>query len=271
MRQLAEEVPGSMVDVKACTGTALFGCAYDFMYRNDSHAAGSVDRVLLDEMVFLCSATESYLYGEFTSLDLHYPAGSRPVLEGWVRKAVAGCHTAEERIKAIVAFTAGLGDRATDDLNAMLLGGTEEEIVHRGSDWCTDLARVGCALFQVAGLPARLVILADTEQAYSGHVITEVYRDGLWGAVDSTAGVVYAGTNGEPLSAAAISRMGELGQFRSVAIANYYVWEASKYDYTVSGINGYYRSILEMSQRGWPGGLRWLFGEDSGTEGGCRE
>ena len=35
------------------------------------------------------------------------------------------------------------------------------------------------------------------------------------------------------------------------------------YDYAVSPINDYYRSILEMSGRGWPGGLRWLHGEDA--------
>jgi len=32
----------------------------------------------------------------------------------------------------------------------------------------------------------------------------------------------------------------------------------------VSGINAHYRAILEMSRKGWPGGLRWLFGEERG-------
>ena len=51
-------------------------------------------------------------------------------------------------------------------------------------------------------------------------------------------------------------------QFRGAAIVNYFVWEADQYDFTVSALNAYTRSILEQSVRGWPGGLRWLHGED---------
>ncbi|MDF2627607.1 MAG: hypothetical protein K0R39_1438 [Symbiobacteriaceae bacterium] len=243
--------------------TAQFDPAYSYMYQNDSHAPGSVDRVLLDEMVLLCADTEAYLYGTFTPLEILYRRGSREALEAYVRQAVAGCKSAEEQVAAIATFTAGLSERAEDDLDAMLLGGTEEEIIRRGSDWCTDLARVGCALSQVAGFPARIAVLADTEAAYSGHVITEVYQNGLWGAVDHTNGIVYADANGHPLSAAAVRKTGN-PQFRTVALANYAVWHADKYSYEVTGINRYYRSILEMSQQGWPGGLRWLHGEDTG-------
>ena len=50
-----------------------------------------------------------------------------------------------------------------------------------------------------------------------------------------------------------------------MAIVNYFVWEADRYDFTVSGLNPYTRSILEQSMRGWPGGLRWLHGEDEST------
>jgi hypothetical protein len=53
-----------------------------------------------------------------------------------------------------------------------------------------------------------------------------------------------------------------LGQFRGAAISNYFVWCWREYDYTVSKINNYYRSILEISNQGWPGGLRWIHGED---------
>lgn len=151
------------------------------MYANDSHAPGSVDRVLLEEMVFLCPETEAYLYTQFTPLDLRYRPGSRPVLEACLKQAVAGCGSPEEQVRAIVAHTSGLGASVTDDLDALQLGGTEEEILQRSTDWCTDLARVGCLLFQLAGLPARILVLADTEQAYSGHVITEVYRSGVGG------------------------------------------------------------------------------------------
>jgi hypothetical protein len=52
-------------------------------------------------------------------------------------------------------------------------------------------------------------------------------------------------------------------QFRAAAIANYSVADRDGYDYTVSGVNDTYRSILTESARGWPGGLRWLHGEDA--------
>jgi len=52
------------------------------------------------------------------------------------------------------------------------------------------------------------------------------------------------------------------GQFTGVAIVNYCVWQSNNFDYTLSGITDYCHSILEMSNRGWPGGFRWLHGEN---------
>ena len=53
-----------------------------------------------------------------------------------------------------------------------------------------------------------------------------------------------------------------VGQFTGVAIVNYFVWQSNNFDYISSGINDYCHSILEMSNRGWRGGFRWLHGED---------
>ena len=54
----------------------------------------------------------------------------------------------------------------------------------------------------------------------------------------------------------------KIGEFKGVAISNYFVSDREDYDYAVSSLNGYCRSILELSSKGWPGGLRWLHGED---------
>ena len=51
-------------------------------------------------------------------------------------------------------------------------------------------------------------------------------------------------------------------QFAAAGIANYHLRDSDRYDYTVAGLNDYYRAILSMAGRGWPGGLRWLHGED---------
>jgi len=162
----------------------------------------------------------------------------------------------------------------------MRVGGTEEQIIQRASDWCTDVARVGCVLCQVAGMPARLVYLADIGKAYSGHAIIEAFYSGRWGAVDSSTGVIYSHRDGRPAGTwelmrdpallAAHARPGatytNAGQFSAAAIVNYSVADRDAYDYSVSGLNDYYRSILAQSARGWPAGLRWLHDEDKAAE-----
>jgi hypothetical protein len=258
-------------------GIGQFGPAYEFMLRNDCHAPGSVDRVLMDRMVRLCGETADYVYAEHTPTEARYDSGSRPELEAQAREATRGCASVERRIEAIARFCSRLGERAPQGLDSITVGGTEEEIISRGCDWCTEVARAACALYQVAGFPCRLAFLADTDKAYSGHAIVEVYRRGVWGAVDSTTNVVYRHRSGGPATTWDLMNDQQLveahgpapytnpGQFRCAAIANYFVWESSSYDYTAGGLNSYYRSILEMSLQRWPGGLRWLHGEDGMT------
>jgi hypothetical protein len=151
----------------------------------------------------------------------------------------------------------------------MRFGGTEEAIIARGTDWCTDVARVGCALYQVAGFPSRIVSLFNLHAAYSGHVIVEVHRRGAWGAVDTNSGVVYRKDDGRPATMWDLMNDAEVvkrhdaqpSQFTGAGIANYRVRDSDFHDYTVSGLNDYYRTILSMAEQGWPGGLRWLHGE----------
>ena len=261
------------LDVAKYTGIGQFGPAYRVMLENDSHARGSVDRALTERMIRLAPETAAYLYKEYTPTKVLYEKGSRPELERCLEEPV----TVEGGIQRIARFCADLGKNVSDDLDAMRIGGTEEEIIRRGSDWCTDVARVACILSQAGGVPARMVYLADTSQAYSGHAIIEAHRRGRWGAVDATTDVVYLHPNGEPASVWELMSQPSLveahrrksgtiyttpGQFRAAAVSNYFVWEREKHDYAVSGVNEYCRSILEMSLRGWPGGLRWLHGED---------
>jgi hypothetical protein len=258
-------------------GSAQFGAAYRVLFENDTHAPGSIDRILMDNMVRLCSETADYLYGEYTPTRSLYQKGLRPELEQYVEAVVLGCHSEEERIESIARFTQSLQEKASTDLDSMQVGGTEEEIISRCSDWCADVGRVGCAFCQVVGLPARMVYLVNTGKAYSGHAIIEVYRAGVWGAVDPLTNVIYRQPRGRPASTWDLMvnpyliehhwRSEEtlyttVDQFRGAAISNYFVWYWKEYEYTVSGVNDYYRSILEMADQGWPGGLRWLHGED---------
>ena len=266
-----------MIDFSFYQGIGQFDRAYQIMLENDTHAPGSVDRALAALMIRLCPQTAAYLYGEYTSTQVRYQRGSRPELECYVEEAMAECGSDEERVEKIARFCSDLGKSVSDELDEMRFGGTEEEIIHRGSDWCTDLARVGCALCQVAGFPARLIMIYDTDMAYSGHQIIEVNRSGIWGAVDPTHGLIYRDSEGKPVSTWELRNQpnlieaewrshqdlgSRLSQFRNTAIANYSVWDREDCDYTISPVNGYYWSLLQMSIRGWPGGVRWLHDED---------
>jgi len=267
-----------MIDLSGYKGLSQFGPAYEVMLSNDPHAPGSVDRVLMENMVRLCVETVEHLYGDYTPAKSCYDWGMRPDLERYVQEAVSGAEGVVQRIDAIARFTSGLRRRAVEDIESMLVGGTEEEIIVRGSDWCPDVARVACALYQVAGFAARIVYLAELEKAYSAHVIVEAFGGGFWGAIDSLTGIVYRHPDRRPASVWELMHNPELvmrhskagsiayarpGQFRAAAISNYSVCDWRGYDYTASRLNDYYRSVLKMAEQGWPGGLRWLHGEDT--------
>ena len=263
-------------ELRSFQGIGQFGPAYQRMLEADSHAPGSVDRALLERMIRLCPETADFLYERHTPTAVSYERGSRPELERIVDPWQAAGGDAETLVAEVARFCSRLGRGAdNDDLDALIVGGTEEEIIRRGFDWCTDVARVGCALCQVAGLPARLVMLANTDRPYWGHVIIEAHRDGAWGAVDTSTCVVYRDAGGRPATTwqlmndpALIETCGKgkgysnAGQFRAACIANYVVADRDRYDYTTSRVNDTYRSILEHSSRGWPGGLRWLHAEN---------
>ena len=268
-----------MDPLAAYRGAAPFGPAYAYMFAHDTHAEGSVDRWLTTRMVWLCSATVPYLYRAPEPPGLPYVAGSRPALEARLVPILAGAADDEGRVCAIAAACAAMV-RVVDaapgaTLDDLRFGGTEEEIAQRGSSWCTDVARLACRLCQVAGLPARIVTLADTGAAYSGHEMIEVWRSRVWGAVDPTVGVVYRQPDGRPATTWELMRRPDWilahrrgdgtpytipEQFRGAAVAEY-PWDAPG-NYAVTGVNPYCRRILDMGDRGWPGGLRWLHGED---------
>lgn len=259
-------------------GAAAFGKAYQFMLENDTHVPRSVDREIVRALIRLCPETVEHLYKGYTSLDVQYARDSRPTLETVVARCISPNASIETQVQSISDFTRGLGRNVEHDLRKMRFGGTEEQIIERGSDWCADVARVACTLYQVAGFPCRIVNLFDLDKAYSGHVVVETYRSGTWGTVDSSSGVVYRQQDGTPATTWQLMNAPDLikahqgsdawytnvGQFRAAGISNYFCIETRDYDYTVTGLNDYCSSILSMSNQQWPGGLRWLHGEEVG-------
>ena len=263
----------------ALTGPKAFGRAYRIMLDNDPHAPGSADREIVASMIRLCDETAGYLYDGNTSRSVGYVEGTRPGLERSCAEAGSPAGGPEQRVAAIAELTRSLAERSpAGGLTAMRFGGTEEQIVERGSDWCADVARVACALYQVAGFPCRMVYLFDLQAAYRGHVIVEPHRSGKWGAVDPISAVVYRTRDGNPATTWELMNDADVvtrhagpeawytnpEQFTAAGIADYHVRDAARYDYPVTGVNDYTRAVLSMAERGWPGGLRWLHGEADG-------
>lgn len=258
-------------------GPAWFGPAYSRMMARDVHATGSVDRVLLEGAKGLDGDSAPALYAKIPFAAPGYRWGTRPALDRTVRALVRSAEAPTGRtVGAIVRFTSRLGTKLTRTTDDLRFGGHEEEIMERGSDWCTDLARVACVLLQVAGVSARIVYLADTARAYSGHAVVEAFWRGEWGAADPVTGVVYRTRGGRPAGAWTLRQHPTLvraryrdpregaersGQFRTCAIVTYRVEDSRYYDFSVTTVSPYYRSILAMAHSGWPGGLRWLHGE----------
>ncbi len=259
-------------------GTRHFGPAYHAMFQNDPHAPDSIDRWLLDRMVLLCSETAPYLYSVYTPTNILCARGVRPALEAVMAAAMAPAPG--DVVGGVLRLCRSVIDKADPALDTMRFGGTEEQIICRGSSWSWDLARVAVASCQIRNMPARMVVLADPAKPYHAHAIAEVYRDGAWGAVDPTAAIVYEHSNGKPASVWSLVQDERLvetharcnptpfafrGQFRCAAIVNYHVFQSQADELPTTRLNAYYRTILEMNDRGWPGGLRWLHGEDDAS------
>lgn len=262
-------------------GIASFGKAYAAMFQNDTHAFGSVDRSFYNDMVLLNRATHAWLYRHYTDeRPMKTPLG-RPALDGLAATLRGDSQGAT--VDAIVyhcrRYVVEPFDTPAQD---MLFGGKEEDILARGTDWCTDVARVCCALCQSSGLGARMVITANTRLPYCGHTVVECFYDGYWGVLDPTFGIVFRTAEGLPASVALLRAQPALvdgaferrhpnmrhlfapwEQYRSAAMVNYDAASPALYNYTASGLNAYTAGILEHSARGWPQGLRWLYGEDS--------
>ena len=133
------------------------------MFDNDTHAPGSVDRVLTEQMVRLCSENKSYLYNEYTPINVSYIKESWVKLEACIEKITVDGVSSDKRIESIIRFTTKLADKvASETIEDMTFGGTEEEIIDRGSDWGTDIARVTCSLCQIVAIPYRIINLYNT-------------------------------------------------------------------------------------------------------------
>lgn len=159
------------------SGYDIFGKAYGVMLRNDLHAINSIDHKFMQEMILLEDESCVFLYDEKPKLiDMRghelYAFAKR------FRET-----NDRQTIENALSYTAEIANKCHDEFSEMKFGGTEKEILDRGTDWCVDLARVGAVLLTCNGIPARIVHLANLEKAYNGHVVVEAFYEGLYSAV----------------------------------------------------------------------------------------
>ena len=166
-------------------GYGVFGKAYEVMFRNDIHDEDSIDHYILRNMILLDEDSKDFLYQKPQQIsdDIKF----HELYE--CSKQFEGSNTLGT-IKNISKFLYKIVEGFDLPFEDMIFGGTEKEILLRGTDWCTDISRVGAALLQCLNIPSRIVIIVNKDVAYNGHQVVEAYVDGKYMMCDFLYGVV---------------------------------------------------------------------------------
>lgn len=226
-------------------GYDVFGKAWAVMLRNDLHHPNSVDHCFLREMILLDEETRELLYSVVPAVPQNISKHELYPFAQQFRQ-----EQTEDSVKKALSFVGAMAE-AYDfvPFEEMLFGGTEKQILERGSDWCADLARLGLVLLNCLDIPARIIHAVNIEKAYYGHVVVEAYVDGRWRVCDFVSGE-YCLRSAWELHASSAE------QYRGVAVNNYDPM-ATDNDYSISGPNEYYRHLMKLEQNG-----QWLMDED---------
>lgn len=250
-------------------GFNIFGKAYDYMFRNDMHDENSVDYDFHRKMILLDSKSDDLLYNsskytisnKIVNHDL-YDFAQQFKGSSWM-----------ESMRNILAYTRIIVRDFNLPFENMIFGGTEKEIIDRGTDWCTDISRVGCALLQCLKIPCRIVTLVNTKQAYNGHTVCEAIVDKQFVMCDFTYGVL--GYLDESYSVKSLisnhnvvdkiyseiinsgnNRDYILGLFDKAGYNDYDI--TKKHNYNKSKPNDYYLNMMQLNHDG-----TWKLGENS--------
>ncbi|MBQ7362999.1 MAG: hypothetical protein IJW48_00970 [Clostridia bacterium] len=161
----------------------------------------NVEYERLFHQTLLAPETEEYLYS--VPERPTYEWGSRPVLEAAVAEATRGCKTERERVLGLVAYIRDLKEKSHG--YDYFYGGTEEELIKKGERFCERVARLMCALSEIAGIPARIIFHVS-----GGHLTNEVFIEDKWCYVDPRFGLFYLGEDGKLMSVTEITRNPEV-------------------------------------------------------------
>ena len=243
------------ITIDAQSGRGAFGPDLEALLRADPHRPDSVDAMLLDRQMCVTAHNQPALYARPTSKP-DYRRGRRPELEALVGAVTDGAIHEVQIAVGLARFCARipqdfpLPGRSTaagfyGDFGIFLCGGTEEEVIKKGSPLAAERARVLCAMAQIAGLPARVAFLARTEPV-ERHTIVEIFLGNRWSVFDAFSGRFYAWPKHGYASAWDVHTLPQLvdnspergrvryvdsAYFRHVAVATYDIADSASYSY----------------------------------------
>ncbi len=248
-------------------GYGVFGKAYEVMFRSDLYDEDSIDHYILRNMILLDEDSKAFLYQKPQQIsdDIKF----HELYE--CSKQFEGSDTLDT-IKNISKFLYKNVESFDVPFEDMMFGGTEKEIIKRGTDWCTDISRVGAALLQCLKIPSRIVVLVNKDVAYNGHQVVEAYVDGKYMMCDFLYGVV--GKISAVYSVYDLLKSREIvktiyqshvkddsqldyisGLYNLAAISAYDI--TKEHNYKISKPNEYYQKMMKLKLNG-----QWQMGED---------
>ena len=246
-RLTAAQVKGGIRKMKI--GYDVFGKEYGCMLRNDPHDPKSIEHILMQNMVLLDEESETHFYGKEVNL---YDMTKHDL---YVFSKQFGANTNEDTLRNILKYTSDIADKYDIDISEMLFGGTEKEILERGTDWCFDMARATAALIDSLSMKARLLFLARPDKAYHGHVVLEVYESGSWRVCDPIYGYLFSSAAKDILKSGELDELGDYKkQYEQIAVCEFDPTET--HECIVSKVNDYTLKVNTMEQNG-----NWLLGE----------
>lgn len=230
-------------------GYDVFGKEYGVMLRNDPHDVLSVEHKLLQEQIRLDLVSEPFLYGGY---NITYPMEDH---ELYLSSKSFEKTDSFETAKEVIGYTSKMASEFVIPLDEMYFGGTEKEILDRGTDWCFDVARLAAVILDCLGLTSRFVFVANPNKAYHGHVLLETYYKNSWGVIDPLYGYIFF--DGKPISAKEILSSKQFrdmekdyqDMFQQIAIADYNPNDKNN-RYIISKCNDYTLRLNTMEQDG---------------------
>ena len=228
-------------------GYGVFGKSYEIMNKNDLHDINSIDHRFMQEIILLDESSYDYLYNKEVN---YYDMTHHELFE--FSKQFKG-NSNKETINNVLMFTRNIAKNFNVEFEDMLFGGSEKQIIERGTDWCADISRVAAVILDCLSIPCRILHLANINKAYNGHVLVEAFYENKWGVIDPLYGYLFY--KDKPIDAYQLLKdkhylngyndyYKEL--FNAIAINEYNPMDKTN-NYNISKPNEYYLKLINSS------------------------